>query len=269
MQEAVSFHGSEVSPSEAVRLGWESLRNVMRMWGVNSREELSSWLGDHRFPRNSPGTHISARAQEYIFGEANRIDARVSLMKTVFVMITIHMSREATVVPQPGTAPSSNERRPTPQQINSSSWEQLDEVDLDEMFLMRAPMLKKCPRFLRGRLRFSFLVALRERLRCKLDGNRSGEDRAWKLFALVPMMLLHRPRHMGSVGRDELAKRVDRFTRGQWSELIAEVRFSASRTFPAPTRRGLATQSRVQRGQVSRARHELTGVPLAPKNDST
>ena len=35
------------------------------------------------------------------------------------------------------------------------------------------------------------------------------------------------------------------------------------------TRRGLAAESRVQRGQVSRARHELTGAPLAPKNEST
>ena len=31
-------------------------------------------------------------------------------------------------------------------------------------------------------------------------------------------------------------------------------------------RRGAAAQGRVARGQVSRARHELTGAPLAPKN---
>ena len=34
-------------------------------------------------------------------------------------------------------------------------------------------------------------------------------------------------------------------------------------------RRGQAAQSRVERGQVSRARHELTGAPWAPKNEET
>ena len=90
------------------------------------------------------------------------------------------------------------------------------------------------------------------------------------------MLLLHRPKHVGCVGRDELAKRADRLVRGQWSDLIAEVRACASRTCPVPQnvtdddiRRGLAAQSRVQRGQVSRARHELTGVALAPKDETT
>ena len=44
--------------------------------------------------------------------------------------------------------------------INSGSWEQLDQIDLGETFLHRVPMLRSCPRFLRGRLRFSFGVAL-------------------------------------------------------------------------------------------------------------
>ena len=35
-----------------------------------------------------------------------------------------------------------------------------------------------------------------------------GEERAWKLFALVPIMLLHRPRNTWSVGRSELAQHV-------------------------------------------------------------
>ena len=34
-------------------------------------------------------------------------------------------------------------------------------------------------------------------------------------------------------------------------------------------RRGKAAQARVQRGQVSRARQELTGAALAPKNEAT
>ena len=81
-------------------------------------------------------------------------------------------------------------------------------------------MLKNCPHFLRGRLRFRFFTALRERLRAKMANDRVGEARAWKLFGHVPMMLLHRPKHTGSVERDELAQRADDFARGKWTELI-------------------------------------------------
>ena len=35
------------------------------------------------------------------------------------------------------------------------------------------------------------------------------------------------------------------------------------------SRRGAAAQSRVERGQVSRARHELIGAPLAPQTTAT
>ena len=37
VQEPVNVHGLEVSPSEALRLGWDSLRNVLRMGRHNSR----------------------------------------------------------------------------------------------------------------------------------------------------------------------------------------------------------------------------------------
>ena len=46
-------------------------------------------------------------------------------------------------------------------------------------------------------------------------------------------------------------------------------RFRLPRVGDEKVRRGLAAQSRVQRGQVSRARHELTGTPLAPKTEAT
>ena len=132
--------------------------------------------------------------------------------------------------------------------INSGSWEQLDQIDLGEAFLHRVPMLRSCPRFLRGRLRFSFGVALRERCRAKLARDVVAETRV-EVVRLIPTLLLRRLRHGGTTGRDELAQRMDDFANG--------------------FRRGEAAQSRVQRGQVSRARHELTGAPLAPKTMET
>ena len=139
-------------------------------------------------------------------------------------------------------------------------------------------MLKTCPHFLRGRLRESFNLALRERFRARLEGNVEAETRAWKLFGLIPVMLLHRPFGTGSVGRRALAQQVDDFARGLWTDLIQK----ACNTVPKPPsatpvrsaveeqeRRGKAAQSRVQRGQMSRAHQELTGAKLAPRDEST
>ena len=105
------------------------------------------------------------------------------------------------------------------------------------MFLM--PMLRTCPHFLRGRLRFSFFVGLRERLRAKMLNDRVGEARAWKLFGLIPLMLLHTPMHTGAVLRDELAQRADDLTTllegsGRiWSRLHVGT-FQQTSCYPAP-----------------------------------
>ena len=54
MQEAVLFHEGQTEPSQALRLGWVALREVFRNWGVRTREDLTSWLGTHGYPRSSP-----------------------------------------------------------------------------------------------------------------------------------------------------------------------------------------------------------------------
>ena len=126
------------------------------------------------------------------------------------------------------------------------------------------------------RLRQSFGVELRERARAKRGGDDVSEGQAWKLFGLITMMLLHRPG--GAIGRDELASRVDHFITGKWRLLVSSGQECMSRpreserTHPVlneQERRGRAAQSRVQQGQVSRARHELTGAPLVSKNEQT
>ena len=90
-------------------------------------------------------------------------------------------------------------------------------------------------------------------------------------------MLLNKPKGWGSVGRDELALRVDRFLRGEWLTLLEDARANMpklrsgenSLDVTADKQRRGAAQSRVERGQVSRARQELTGATLAPKTDET
>ena len=203
----VEFHGGSEVANAAVRIGWNALRETMRSWGITDSEGLSNWLTVRGFPRSPPGSRIAAKAQELILHEASATDARVSLLETVYVLLTIQFGREG-VVPEVMDVVALRPQVRTNSEICAESWERLDEVDLDALFLQKIPMLKTCPRFLRGRLRHCFGVALRERHRAKLAGDRVVEIRAWKLFGMVPIMLLRRTKHSGIVGRDEL----DRFS---------------------------------------------------------
>ena len=99
-------------------------------------------------------------------------------------------------------------------------------------------------------MRFCSFVALRGRHRAQLARDLVAESRAWKLFGLVPIMLLHRPRHTGSVGRDELCHRADEFVRGRWADLLNDAQDHAVRQprssphgHDDKARRGAAAQS--------------------------
>ena len=89
-----------------------------------------------------------------------------------------------------------------------------------------------------------------------------GENRAWKLFALVPCCFCI-ARNVGSVGRDELAKKADRLVRGQWSGLIAGVRSCTSHTCPSPQNNA---DDQMRRGLQLRA--EFRGVRF-PEHDTS
>ena len=64
----------------------------MRAWRVTT-PELSGWLRSRGFPATQPGQHLSARAQEFIFHEGGVLDARVELLETAFVLITLKQGR--------------------------------------------------------------------------------------------------------------------------------------------------------------------------------
>ena len=202
---------------------------------VTTPEELSGWLRSRGFPATRPGQHLSSRAQEFIFHEGGVLDARAALLETAFVLITLEQGRASGIPPVSDAsriAPRRTATRSIPPVVPSESWEQLDEVDLYERFLGRVSMLKSCPYFFRGRLRQCWTVALRERQRARQAHDTVGEERAWKLFGLIPLMLLHRPRGSGSLGRDELAKRADDFARGNWIALLRDSSRSLSEVRP-------------------------------------
>ncbi len=105
---------------------------------------------------------------------ASAVDARVALLESVFVTVALHMGQQEHVegvVPASGptrTAPGSRGRLPIAGPVPSASWESLDSVNLEHIFLERVPVLRSCPHFMRGRLRQSFDLALRERHRAHL-----------------------------------------------------------------------------------------------------
>ena len=92
----MEFHGGQAVASVCAREGWAALRGAMRTRGVADCEELSNWLGRQGFPRTTPGNHISARAHEFILGEATTLDARCALLEAVFVLVTVNVAREMT-----------------------------------------------------------------------------------------------------------------------------------------------------------------------------
>ena len=276
MHQAVEFHVGVVNPADAVRVGFAVLRTAMRSWGISSPPDLSLWFRDPGFAMIQPGNHIPARAPEFVIGEACRFDARVALLEACYVRVTLHVGQQMAVPPH--SVPVGVTRRvETGASVGETQrWAQLDAVELNDWMMRRVPMLKTCLRFIRGRFRQCWGTVLKERCRARLAGDVVSASRGWKLFCLVPFMLLHRE-VSGSVGRDELAQRVADFEGGRWIQLLdAASAFTPARprqtTITAEEeqkRRGLVVQSRIQRGQVSRARQELTGAALAPKNEET
>ena len=199
----VSFHDGDMDADEAVRTGCCSLRDVFRLWNIFDRDDLTIWLQGQGFAATQSGNHIPARVQEFVLSSACRVDARVALLEVVYVRAVLHTAQQMTVPRIRGPVRESHRQHPHPTRnatLPGNGWAELDDIDVEEVFLQRIPMLKSCPRFLRGRLRESFAWGLRERYRGKQEGDEIAERRGWKLFALVPTLLFHKPTGTGSVG---------------------------------------------------------------------
>ena len=158
-----------------------------------------------------------------------------------------------------------------------ATWEFLDQMDLGDVFLQRILVLKQCPRFLRGRLRFCFF-----RVFCENAIVRSWQGILWRRVGLgsfsvwCPSCSCTDLDIQEAWVEDELCHRADEFVKGKWADLLNDAQDHAVRQprrsphgHDDKARRGAAGQSRVQRGQVSRGRHELTMAPWAPRNNVT
>ena len=102
-----------------------------------------------------------------------------------------------------------------------------------------------------------------------------AQCRGWRLFLLLPRLLLFRPPRGGLIPKHQLQNRFSLFPRGEWEQLMLqseECVAVVSKAFQrkrrtqidTPERRADRAESLVMMGEVSAGRHALEGTPLAP-----
>ena len=123
-------------------------------------------------------------------------------------------------------------RDTSPQIRGAFRW--MDTVDVEELFRTRTAVLRSVPHFLRG----PFRIALRTALAEAIATEHVRRTRGWKLFLLLPRMLLSRPPRGGHVSKEKLRKRFELFSAGRWEELLADSVRAAQVASNAMHRRG-------------------------------
>ena len=118
--------------------------------------------------------------------------------ETLYVHIVMEVCRGETTEEE---APEPDFRT---QDREQTGWEDLDEVCLRRVFERRFRVLHGCPVFLKERFRHAVRVALEKRQSAVVVGDTTGEVRVWKLFLLLPVMLLRCPVGDRRVGKEEL-----------------------------------------------------------------
>ena len=149
----------------------------------------------------------------------------------------------------------------------------LDEVNLVDHFSRRPAVMKSVPKFLTGPFRNSLRVALDEATVGSSVEDLARQERGWKLFLLLPRMLLHRPPGGGLLSKEKLSDRFKMFSRGEWLQLLAASRACDEKAATARNRRrrrppdDLERRAKralqlVQMGELSSARQALEGAEL-------
>ena len=130
------------------------------------------------------------------------------------------------------------------------------------------------PAFIRGQLQQALYCALACITTCP-DPLGVDAERAWKLWLLLPRMLLHRPGGATRVPKPAFRARFQQFFRGEWPALLeaAEVATPAQTSAAPPQPRQDARADRAVHlahlGELSAARQALLAEPLAAGDGAT
>ena len=122
----------------------------------------------------------------------------------------------------------------------------LDGVDLVDEMRERA-IVKSVPRALRGNYRIAMRTALEEICAGHRSRETVREERGWKLFLLLPKMLLHRPARGDPISRSKLVSRFESIVRGDWGALISASRVSNIQAVTARQRKSRRFQNDLER----------------------
>ena len=155
-----------------------------------------------------------------------------------------------------------------------------DTCEMEGEFLDRACVMKSPPAFLKGASRSAMRFALDEVDTARARGHHVGLSRAWKLFMLLPRLLLHKPPRGGLVPKSHLRERFVDFAAGRWERLLDASRACVEQAAVASRRRRRRREDDIQRradrahalvqmGELSAGRHALEGAALAPGTDAT
>ena len=96
----------------------------------------------------------------------------------------------------------------------------LDRAHLASLFKSRASVTKSPPKFLRGAHSSAIRVASTEADFGCAAGDEVRVTRAWKLFPLLPRVLLHKSVCGGLIPNGKLKERFNLFSQGRWEDLI-------------------------------------------------
>ena len=158
-----------------------------------------------------------------------------------------------------------------------AAFRNMDGVDVERIFSLRASVMRSVPHFLQGPFRNVMKMVLEEIMASVEDVR---VTRAWKVFSMLPRMLLHRPPGGGTISREKLVARFEDFSRGEWGRLIEASRACDEKAARSRRRAGRRRQDElelraaraerlVQVGELSSARQALDGAALAPCNQTT
>ena len=168
--------------------------------------------------------------------------------------------------PDPGPAPvAAPDARRLRRSLSS-----LDSVDLLQVLQERAFTFQFAPSFARGPVRQALTFALSAIFDAGV--NEDASMRAWKLWFLLPRLLLHRSPGVKKLPKQDWVARIAAFNEGRWLELLRKARQvqPPSHDPSLDTFEARADRSRqrarhlVHLGELSAARQALVASPLAP-----
>ena len=151
----------------------------------------------------------------------------------------------------------------------------LDDVNLVHVCSHRAVVMQNIPRCIRGP--YALRKALEEMI---VRGDEVRRERGWKLFLLLPRLLLFRHARGGLISKKKLEERLVDFVQGEWLSLLASrscadmaaTRQRRRRRGRGPNnveKRAAPAHTFVQLGELSSARQALERADLAPGNNKT